>query len=277
MSAGRTAARLALSLALGLAAAPAAADLAPASRPEAGLPEALRDVGIDQRLGEGLPLEETFRDERGEEIRLGDYFRPGRPVLLAFAYYRCPTLCNQVLHGIAEALGDVPFEVGRELEVVIVSIDPEDGPEQAAARQKTVGGRGWHFLTGDPGAIEAAASAAGFRYAYDAERDLWAHASGIMLVTPEGRLSRYFYGIEYEPTDLRLGLVEASGNRIGGLVDALLLYCYRYDPANGRYGAVVMRLVRIAGLAGAAGIVLLIVLLRRHERRARGLAPRGAV
>jgi protein SCO1/2 len=250
----------------------AEAALAP-TRPEAGLPRELDGVAFDQRLGEPLPLDAPFRDERGSEVRLGDYFGAGRPVVLAFAYYRCPMLCNQVLHGLATALASVPFEVGRDFEVVVVSFDERDGPEQAAARQRTVSGEGWHFLTGGAEAIERATSAAGFRYTYDADLDLFAHASGIVIATPDGRLSRYLYGIEYEPTGVRLGLVEASGNRIGGAVERLLLYCYRYDPTQGRYGALVLRLVRTGALLALAGLVLLIVLLRRREVRRGRRAP----
>jgi protein SCO1/2 len=240
-------------------------------------PEALKGVGIDQRLNEPLPLDATFRDESGRTVRLGDYFGK-RPVVLALVYFNCPMLCTQVLNGLVSALGVVSLSAGTDFDVVVVSFDPRDTPAAALAKKAAYMTRykrpgaseGWHFLTGDPPAIEKITKAAGFRYRYDEKLEQFAHASAIFVATPDGRLARYFYGIEYAPRDLRLGLVEASAGRIGTPVDQVLLYCFHYDPASGRYGAVVMNMVR---LGGAATVVVLgaavWIMSRRRTRHAR--------
>ena len=242
------------------------------------LPGALQGVGIDQRLDQQVPLDLMFKDEAGRAVPLSSFFQKGKPVILVPVYYRCPMLCTQILNGLAGSLKAVTLDPGKDFEIVAVSFDPKDTPETAAGKKQMYLRRygrpgtanGWHLLTGDAQNIKALTDAVGFHYRYDAATDQFAHASGIMVLTPEGRLSRYFYGIEYSPRDLRLGLVEASRNKIGSPVDQILLFCYHYDPATGKYGAVVMNLVRFAG----AGFTLicgtfLVIFLRRDIRRDR--------
>ncbi|HZZ27645.1 MAG TPA: SCO family protein [Pirellulales bacterium] len=212
-------------------------------------------VGIDQRLSEQLPANLVFRDETGATVYLGDYFDSEHPVILVLAYFRCPMLCTEVLNGLVDSLHEVNFDMGRQYRVVTVSFDPQDSPELAAQKKasyvKSYGRSGtedgWHFLTGDSEAIQALTRAVGFRYVYDPVTDQYAHGSGIMVLTPQGKLSRYFFGIEYPPRDLRLALVESSAGKIGTPVDQLLLLCYHYDPATGKYTASAMALVRLAG------------------------------
>ena len=236
--------------------------------------EVLKKVGIEQKLNSQIPLDLSFRDEAGREVRLGEYFRSGRPVVLTLVYYECPMLCNQVLNGTVGALQALSFTPGREFEVVTVSFDPREGPELAAKKKETYlkrfgregAGEGWHFLTGDKASIDALAQSVGFRYVWDEQSQQFAHASAIMVATPEGRLSHYFYGIEYSPKDLRLALVEASEGRIGSPVDELILYCYHYDPATGKF-APVMAVLRVAGVLTVFGVVALILLLVRRTRR----------
>lgn len=239
------------------------------------LPPGLEGVGIEQRLNARLPLERTFRDEFGVQAPLSKFFHTGKPVIFAPVYYRCPMLCTQILNGLVGALKAVSFTAGQEFEVVAFSFDPKDTPQLAAAKRqgylKRYGrpgsANGWHFLSGDEANIKAVMDAAGFRYRYDPDSDQYAHASGVMVVTPEGRVSKYFFGVEYAPRDLRLGLVEASTNKIGSMVDDVMLFCYRYDPTTGKYGAVVMRMVRFAG-AGFALIAgaFLFIAFRREWR-----------
>lgn len=238
-------------------------------------PAILEKVGIDQRLNEQLPLATTFHDESGRTVQLGDYFKD-KPVILAMVYYTCPMLCSEVLNGLTSSLKMLKFNAGQEFEVVAISINPREGPAEALKKRggyiqryhRPGAEQGWHFLTGDEQAIQAVAKAAGFRYTWDPKIQQYAHASGIMVVTPQGRLAQYYYGIEYSSRDLRLGLVQASENKIGSLVDQLLLYCYHYDPATGKYSVLVMRIVRIAGAATALGIgVMMLVLFRRERQR----------
>jgi protein SCO1/2 len=250
---------------------------------KAALPGALAGVGIDQKLNDQVPLSATFRDEAGRSVPLSSFFQPGKPVVLALVYYRCPMLCTQILTGVESSLKAVSLDPGRDFEVVSVSIDPKDTPELAASkkqmylrrygRQNTA--NGWHFLVGDEPNIKALADAVGFHFKYDPKTDQYAHASGIMVLTPEGRVSKYFYGVEYAPRDLRLGLVEASKNKIGNPVDQILLFCYHYDPATGKYGAIAMNMVRAGGAAFVilGGTVLLFV-FRRDVRRSRREAAR---
>ncbi len=218
------------------------------------LPGALQGVGIDQRLNQQVPLNLVFRDESGRLVPLSTFFH-GKPVLLALVYYRCPMLCTQILNGVVGTLKAVSFNPGQDFEVLSISFDPKDTPELAGFKKQSYLRRygragtanGWHFLTGDDANIKALTDAVGFHYKYDAATEQFAHASGIMLLTPEGRLSRYFYGVEYAPRDVRLGLVEASQNKIGNAVDEVLLFCYHYDAATGKYGAVAMNMVRLGG------------------------------
>ena len=239
-------------------------------------PGALKGIGIDQRLNEILPLSLPFRDEVGRSVTLGDAFGK-RPVVLALVYYNCPMLCTQVLNGLVAALNVMSLEAGRDFDVVAVSFDPRETPAMAAAKKDAYLGRyrhpgsdtGWHFLTGDAASIQALTKAVGFRYRYDGDLDLFAHASAIMVATPEGKLSRYFYGIEYGPRDLRLGLVEASSGKIGTPVDQILLYCFHYDPASGKYGPIVVNIVRLGGLATL--VLLGVAMIVMSRRRGRGL------
>jgi protein SCO1/2 len=239
------------------------------------LPGALQGVGIDQKLNAQVPLDLVFRDEAGRPVPLSTFFHSGKPVILALVYYRCPMLCTQILTGLESGLKAVSLNPGQDFEIVSVSFDPKDTPEIAGPKKQMYVKRygrpntanGWHFLTGDEANIKALTDAVGFHYKYDPATDQFAHASGIMIATPDGRLSKYFYGVDYAPRDLRLGLVEASENRIGSPVDKILLFCYHYDPATGKYGAVAMNLVRAAG----AGFVLicgtfLAVVFRREVR-----------
>ncbi len=240
-----------------------------------GLPEALREVKIEQRLNEQVPLDLKFRDETGREVALGEYFKGGKPVVLSLVFYKCPMLCDQILTGLLGGLRSISFDVGREFEVVTVSFDPRETPELAAEKKQNFiqrynrpgAGDGWHFLTGDQESITRLTEAVGFHYNYDAKTNQFAHAAGIMVLTPGGKLSRYFYGVEYFPNDLRFGLMEASDNKIGSLADKLLLYCYHYDPATGRYGPVVMRIMRAGGVATLLGIGALVLVLRRRVAR----------
>jgi protein SCO1/2 len=243
-------------------------------------PAALRGIEIEQRLNERVPLELPFRDEVGRSVRLGDYFGR-RPVILALVYYNCPMLCTQVLNGLVSALGVISLDAGRDFDVMAVSFDAREKPADAAAKKIAYTNRyrrpgsdaGWHFLTGDRDSIAALAAAVGFRFRWDGGREQFAHASAIYVLTPEGRLSRYFYGIEYAPRDLRLGLVEASEGRIGTPVDRVLLYCFHYDPASGKYGAVVLNVVRLAGLATLLLLAGSIALLSRRQRQRLRIVP----
>lgn len=237
-----------------------------------GLPKALDDVGIDQRLNEQVPLDLPFRDENGGAVKLGDYFNHGRPIILTLVYYECPMLCNQVLNDLTAAMKTVSLEMGRDYEIVTVSFDARETPQLARDKKASYVARygragaeaGWHFLTGDQSSIDALTRAVGFRYKFDEKTNQFAHASGIMLTTPEGKLSHYFYGLEYAPKDVRLGLVEASQHKIGSPVDQLLLYCYHYDPATGKYGFAIIKVIRLAGVVTVVGIVGLLLLLRRR-------------
>jgi len=242
--------------------------------------ELLRDVGIEQQLGAQLPLETELRDESGEVVRLQKYFGK-QPVVVIFAYYRCPQLCTQVLNGFLRASQAIPQMIGRDYQVVTISIDPTETPEVAAqkklnyakAYRRPGAEEGWHFLTADAAAIEGLTAVAGFRYRYDPASTQYAHASGIMVATPDGRLARYYYGIEYPPPDLRLGLVESSEKKIGSAVDQILLLCFHYDPLTGRYGLMISRLLKITGSLTALALGTFIVRMMLHERRRAALVP----
>ena len=248
-----------------------------AQTPPDSRPPILRKVAIEQHLDRPLPLDLPFRDEAGRSVRLADYFGK-RPVVLVLAYYNCPMLCTQVLNGTVAAMRGISFDAGREYEVVTVSFDPRDKPRDAAAKKvpyvKEYGrpgaADGWQFLTGSTASIERITEAVGFHYRWDERQGQFAHASAIYVLTPDGRLSRYFFGIEYAPRDLRLGLVEASDRKIGSPVDEILLYCYHYDPAAGKYGAVVMNMVRVAGAAAVIVLsIFLTIMWRRDAKRDR--------
>jgi protein SCO1/2 len=239
------------------------------------------EVGFEQRIDERLPLDIELRDERGAPVRLSGLFG-GRPVVLALVYYGCPMLCGQVLSGLLSSVRTLTLDAGSAFDIVVVSFDPRETAALAAAKKAAYverydrpgGERGWHFLTGDAPAIERLTAAAGFRFAYDERLGQFAHPAGIIVVTPDGRLARYFFGTEYSPRDLKLALVEASEGRVGGLADRLMLLCYRYDPKSGTYSATAVSAVRFGGAATVAGLAAYIAVMLRRERR-RGLRREG--
>lgn len=239
---------------------------------QGALPPIVRDAGIDQRLNDQVPLDLEFTDDAGRVVRLGEYAGK-RPIVLALVYFGCPMLCNQVLNGLTSSLKVLKLEPGKDFEVVVASFNPNETPTLAAAKRanylKDYGrpgtDAGWHFLTGSQTSILHLTSAVGFRYVWDEPSKQYVHASAIMLLTPEGKLSRYFYGVEYSPKDMRLGLIEASQNRIGTVVDQVLLYCYHYDPATGKYSVVAMNVLRLAGILTVLAIVTYILVSLRRE------------
>jgi protein SCO1/2 len=241
--------------------------------PTSARPGVLGRIGIDQRLNSHVPLDVPFVDESGRTVRLGDFFGK-RPVILALVYYECPMLCTQVLNGLVTALGVMNFEPGREFEVVAVSFNPREGPGLASQKKANYLERygrphtahGWHFLTGSDTSIKKLTEAVGFRYEYDDKIQQFAHGAGIEVLTPQGAISKYFYGIEFSARDLRLGLIEASEERIGTAIDDFLLFCYHYDPATGKYGAAVLRMVRVGGVAFVVALVSFLTVSLRRER-----------
>ena len=243
------------------------------------MPRPLREIGFDQNLDQYVPLDVPFRDESGRTVRLADYFG-SRPVVLVFAYYDCPMLCTQVINGLSTALNILSLTPGKDFEIVTVSFNPRDTPATASAKKAVYlerytrdgAAQAWHFLSGDQPSIDRLTKAAGFRYVWDAETKQFAHPTGVIVLTPDGRLSRYLFGIEYGPRDLRYALVEASAGSVGNAADTLLLYCYHYDPMTGRYGFVVMRAVRIAGAATVLALVSFIIVMVRKEKRAASLS-----
>ena len=262
-------------LSLGLFLLMAAGTAGAQSAPDGKLPTPLREVGFEQRLAENIPLDLPFVDSEGQPVVLGDFFGQERPVVLALVYYECPVLCIMILNGLVSSLDILSFNPGVEYEVVVVSFDPGETPALAKHKRTNIldqFGRpgtegGFHFLTGDQAAIDAITDAVGFSYVYDAETDQFAHASGITILTPEGRISRYLFGVEYAPKDMRLALVESAQLKIGSAVDQLLLFCYLYDPQTGKYGAATMNLVRLGGGITVLGVVGFIALSRRRDRR----------
>jgi protein SCO1/2 len=251
-------------------------------RPDPGMPASqmpgiLKDVRFDQRLNERLPLDATFKDEDGRSVQLGQYFGT-KPVVLAFAYYECPMLCTQVLNGLTSALTVLTETVGQDFDVVVISFDPRELPPLAAGKKKAHIDRykrpgsesGWHFLTGEEASIRRVTDAAGFHYAWDDKTQQFAHPSGIVVTTPDGRLSRYFFGIEFAPRDVKFALIESSAGRTGNAVDKLLLYCYHYDPSTGSYSFLAMRAVQIGGAVTLVALVgFVLVALSREQREER--------
>ncbi len=244
------------------------------AQPAGVRPPVLKDVGIDQLLNNQVPLDLEFRDETGRTVKLAEYFND-KPVVLSLVYYDCPQLCTQVLTGLLGTLKTLPMTPGREFVNVTVSFDPREKPELAAAKKKEYLDRyrkpeaaaGWHFLTGDEAAIQALTKAVGFRYVWDPVTKQYAHASGIMALTPAGKVSRYFYGIEYAPRDLRFGVIDASGGKIGSLADQVILYCYMYDPQRGTYGLVISRLLKIFAAMTIVTLAALFLFLRHKEKQ----------
>jgi protein SCO1/2 len=239
-------------------------------------PAILNNVGLDQKLNNPLPLDATFRDERGNPVVLKQFFN-GKPAILTLVYYQCPMLCTEVLNGLSSAIAPLKYDLGKDYQIITISIDPTETPAIAEAKKEKYiqrygragAGEGWHFLTGDKPNIDAVASAVGFRYAYDANIKQYAHPSTIMLVTSDGHVAQYYTGIEYEPKDLRLGLTEASDNKIGTVVDRALLFCYHYDPTQGRYTPKIMMVVRAGGVLTVAAMGLMLFALMRGEKHKR--------
>jgi len=248
--------------------------------PASKKPLILEKVGIDQKIGQQLPLDLPFVDDRGANVRLGDYFG-ARPVVLALAYYECPMLCTQVLNGMTGALKTLSFDAGKDFDVVVVSINPKEGPMLAAEKKATylrqygrpADAAGWHFLTGAQASIKTLASTIGFRYAFDETIQQYAHGAAIYVVTPKGVVARYLLGIDFPPRDLRFALVEASANRLGTVADQVLLFCYHFDPATGKYGGAILRAVRIGGVITILGFLTFLFVSLRHERRTEAHIP----
>jgi protein SCO1/2 len=265
--------RLLTAILAALVATAAAAEQTPLPADE--LPGPLADIGFDQRPGAALPLDLVMRDAEGNPVALADLFGE-RPVILTPVYYTCPMLCGLVLNGLVTSLKTLPFEPGRDYEVVAFSFDPSDGAEEATARRNNAvtrfgrdnDGAGFHFLTGDQESITRLTEAIGFRYAKDGDSGEFAHTAGLVLATPDGRIARQLFGVEYAPRDMRLGLVEAGEGKIGGIVDAVLLYCFHYDPTIGRYSAMTMNLVRLGGVLTMILLGGFVLLMLWRERRA---------
>jgi protein SCO1 len=244
------------------------------AQPAGARPPVLQDIGIDQLLNNQVPLDLEFKDENGRTVKLAEYFKD-KPVILSLVYYNCPRLCTQVLNGLLGAMKGLPMTPGKEFVNLTVSFDPREQPELAAAKKAEYLTRynrpgseaGWHFLTGDEASIKALTRAVGFRYIWDPVTKQYGHASGIMILTPQGKLSRYFYGIEYAPRDIRFGVIDASAGRVGSLADQVILYCYMYDPDRGTYSLVLMRLLRIFAFFTLTTLLALFLYLRRKEKQ----------
>ena len=243
-----------------------------------GLPDALKSIGIEQKLGEQLPLDTELKDEDGNAVKLSEVFNNGRPVILAFVYYECPMLCNQVLNGLTGSLKGISFDAGKDFDVVAISFDARenDKPDLAKAKKVSYMERydragtemGWHFLTGTQDSIDKITSAAGFTYRWDEKSGQFAHAAGVMIATPEGKMSRYFYGIDYAPKDVKFGLMESAESKVSNPAEQLLLYCYHYDPATGKYGLAVLRVMRLGGVLTLVGLgAMVFVFWRRNKRK----------
>ena len=245
-----------------------------------GLPDALDKIGIEQKLGEQLPLETELKNENGETIKLGSLFESGRPVVLAFVYYECPMLCNEVLNGLTGSLKGISLDAGKDFDVIAISFDARENEKAELAKNKKAAyleryGRsgaekGWHFLTGSQASIDAVTKAAGFSYRWDEKSSQFAHAGGVMIVTPEGKMSRYFYGIDYGPRDLKLGLIESADNKIGSVADQMLLYCYHYDPSSGKYGLAILRVIRFGAVLTLLGMGAMGFVFWRRGRKVSG-------
>jgi protein SCO1/2 len=268
--------KLGLVFALLLAATETRAQMTPdnVGQPASGLPTILQGVGFRPELNAQMPLDSPFKDETGKDVRLGDYLHTQKPVLIAFVYYGCPMMCTQLEQGVVGSLRMLSFNPGRDYEVVFVSFDDRDTPEMAAAKKTTAMNKfrrpetsaGWHFLSGSKDSIAAVTNAANFHFNYDAKNNLFAHASGLLLLTPDGHISRYFYGVEFPARDIRFGLVDASAGKIGSPVDHVLLYCFQYDPSTARYSATILGIVRLGGILTIATMVVAFLIFRRRDR-----------
>ena len=241
-------------------------------------PPGLQFVGIEQHLNAEVPGSLEFRDELGNLVRLSDYFGHGRPVILNLGYYECPMLCSELLQGLVGSMKALTFDLGKDFDVVTVSFDPHETTEMAAAKKRDImkrygranADRGWHFLTGKGDQIHALTEAVGFEYQFDPKTEQYAHATAIVMLTPDRRVSGYFYGVEFSPKDLRLGLVQASENRIGNIGDQVLLYCYHYDPRTGKYGAVISNILKLAGLLTIVMLGTFVLIMFRADRHSDG-------
>ena len=242
------------------------------------MPPALKTIGIEQKLSNQLPLDTELKDESGNLVKLGSYFNSGRPVVIAFVYYECPMLCNQVLNGLTGSLKGVSFDAGKEFDVVAISFDAKEFDKPGLAQNKKTSymqryGRpgtekGWHFLTGTEASIQAVTQAAGFSFKWDDKSDQFAHAAGVMVATPEGKLSRYLYGIDYSPKDLKFAVMESAESKVGNAAEQLLLYCFHYDPSTGKYGLAILNVMRLGGIATLMGMGLMgFVFWRRNKRK----------
>lgn len=253
---------------------------APMRAQQATTPAILNQVNISQRLNEQIPPDLAFRDENGDAVRLGDYFGK-KPIVLSLVYFECPALCTEVLNGELRTMKVLSLDLGKDYEAVTVSFEPKDTPTLAKAKKEVYVGQygrsgsaqSWHFLTGDQPSIDALTQAAGFHYAYDSAIKQYAHAAAILVLTPEGRIARYFYGVQYPARDLRLGLVEASQGKIGTLTDHAILYCYQYDPMTGKYGLIVMNVVRAGGILTVLALGLFMLIMFRRDRNHPGVPP----
>ena len=245
-----------------------------------GLPPALANVGFDPQLNAQIPLDATFVDEYSQPVTLRD-FSPGKPILLAFVYFSCPMLCNQVEQAVVGTLKMISFNPGTDYQVVFISFDPADTPDAALKKKheamsrfaRPLTERGWHFLTGTAQSIDAVTKAANFRFSYDQKTRLFGHASGILLLTPDGRISRYFYGVEYPPSHVRLGLVDASSGKIGSPIDHILLFCYQYDPTKARYSATILTVIRMGAVVTLLCLLVGFVIFRRRDHNTAGISP----
>jgi protein SCO1 len=239
-------------------------------------PPGLEFVGITQHLNAEVPGNLEFRDEAGNLVKLSDYFGHGRPVILNLGYYQCPMLCSELLQGLVGSMKALTFDLGKDFDVVTVSFDPRETTEMAAAKKRDIMKRygransdqGWHFLTGQADQIHALTQAVGFEYQFDPKTEQYAHAAAIVMLTPDRHVSGYFYGVEFSPKDLRLGLVQASENRIGNIGDQVLLYCYHYDPRTGKYGAVISNILKLAGLLTIVILGTFVLIMFRADRHA---------
>lgn len=249
----------------------------PKQTTSSGLPTALKEVGIEQRLGEQLPLDAEFKNETGQTIKLGDYFGKDKPVILALVYYECPMLCNEVLNGLTGSLKGISFDAGKEFDVVAISFDTRENDKPGLAQNKKESylkryGRentanGFHFLTGTQDQIDKVANAVGFKYQWDEKSEQFAHAGGITVVTPDGKLARYFYGIDYSPKDLKFGIMESADGKIGNPAEQLFLYCYHYDPETGSYGLAIMKVMRVAAIFTILAIGGMLFVFWRYRKR----------
>jgi protein SCO1 len=241
------------------------------------VPVELQAVGIDEHLGSGISLTRKFMDEQGRPVKLQNYFDGTRPVILTLVYFTCPNLCNFLLNAFTDSLKKMSWNVGDQFQVVTISIDPRETPDLAAKKKgayiqeygRPSAPAGWHFLTGSETEIKGLAQEVGFKYTYDKDQKEFAHAAALFVLTPEGKLSRYLYGIEFNPRDLRLALLEAGQGKIGSLVDRFLMFCYHYDPKGRKYALMAINLMKLGGAVAVAGLAVLLFTLSRSSPQVR--------